>query len=265
MSRMCDMKVSVITVVFNAVGRIDRTIRSVLNQTYPNIEYIVVDGGSTDGTVDLISQYKGQIAYFVSERDRGLYDAMNKGVVAATGDWIGVMNAGDVYASSEILSKVFSDENGYDGIDVIYGNSRAVDGDSVVEYVGGKNIDELVLYPIYRHGASFVRRSTHLKYLFDLSKVEMLGFALDYYCIYSMYRAGCKFRKVDVMIMEFEKEGLSNSACKSLYYNFLITHDLRFGLIEKLAFIRLLLIFTIKNSIIGKMIRWVKRRRLRYA
>ena len=89
------MKVSVVTVCLNAVNEIERTMLSVLDQTYTNIEYIVIDGGSTDGTVDIIRKYQDRIAHFISEPDKGLYDAMNKGIDLATGEWINFMNAGD--------------------------------------------------------------------------------------------------------------------------------------------------------------------------
>ena len=87
--------ITIITVAYNAVKDIENTILSVLNQTYPNIEYIIIDGGSTDGTLDIIKKYEDKISYWVSEPDKGIYDAMNKGIVKANGDYLFFLGADD--------------------------------------------------------------------------------------------------------------------------------------------------------------------------
>lgn len=102
------LKISVVTVCYNAAATIEETIQSVLNQTYPNVEYIIIDGGSTDGTVDIIKRYADRVAYWVSEPDKGIYDAMNKGIAAATGDYINFMNAGDRFYEDKVLAKTAS-------------------------------------------------------------------------------------------------------------------------------------------------------------
>lgn len=102
-------KISIITITFNAEKILERTILSVLNQTYKNIEYIIVDGGSKDGTLDIIKKYQDKIRW-ISEPDKGLYDAMNKGIKMATGEWINCMNADDIFASDDVLEKIFSKE-----------------------------------------------------------------------------------------------------------------------------------------------------------
>ena len=94
---MNNPKITVVTVCYNAVKDIEKTILSVVNQTYDNIEYIVVDGGSKDGTVNIIQKYEDRITKWISEPDKGIYDAMNKGILMATGDWINFMNAGDYF------------------------------------------------------------------------------------------------------------------------------------------------------------------------
>ena len=98
------MKVSIITVSFNSAKTIADTIDSVLSQDFPEIEYIIVDGCSTDGTVDIIRQNENCISQWVSEKDRGMYDAMNKGIAMATGDVIGILNSDDVYMNSHVIS-----------------------------------------------------------------------------------------------------------------------------------------------------------------
>lgn len=100
------MKISVVTVCYNAVAEIEATMLSVLNQTHTDVEYIVIDGGSTDGTVDIIRRYASRLAYWVSEPDGGIYDAMNKGISHATGLYINFMNAGDRFASGDVLEIV---------------------------------------------------------------------------------------------------------------------------------------------------------------
>jgi hypothetical protein len=100
--------VSVITVVYNSLNLIEKTIRSITGQTYPNIEFVVIDGGSSDGTVEIIRLYEKQIDWWISEPDHGIYDAMNKGLAAATGDYVWFMNAGDRIYAADTLDKIFA-------------------------------------------------------------------------------------------------------------------------------------------------------------
>jgi glycosyltransferase involved in cell wall biosynthesis len=100
------LKVSIITVAYNSATTIDDTISSVLSQTYPNIEYIVVDGASKDNTAEIVRAYGNQIAQFICEPDRGMYDAMNKGIALATGDIVGILNSDDFYADASVIANV---------------------------------------------------------------------------------------------------------------------------------------------------------------
>ncbi len=115
---------SVITIVYNNARDIERTMLSVLGQSYPRIEYIVIDGASTDGTLDIINRYKARIAQLVSEPDGGIYDAMNKGLALATGDYVLFMNSGDEIYSEDTVEKVFACEP---GADVYYGETEMFD------------------------------------------------------------------------------------------------------------------------------------------
>ena len=104
---MCmNKKNSIVTVSYNAVATIESTILSVINQTYSNVEYIIIDGGSTDGTVDIIKKYQDKISYWISEPDQGIYDAMNKGLKIASGEWINFMNSGDSFVHTEVLENL---------------------------------------------------------------------------------------------------------------------------------------------------------------
>ena len=103
---MKEPKISIVTVSYNAVDTIEQTILSVIGQEYPNIEYIVIDGGSTDGTVDIIRKYEDQIAYWVSEPDQGIYDAMNKGIRRAPGDYVYFLGADDWLRDDQVMQEV---------------------------------------------------------------------------------------------------------------------------------------------------------------
>ncbi|TCC96316.1 glycosyltransferase [Pedobacter hiemivivus] len=115
---------SVITIVYNNVRDIERTMLSVLNQTYPNIEYIIIDGASTDGTKDIIYNYKSRLAQFISEPDKGIYDAMNKGLSLATGDYVLFMNSADEIYAPETVADVFETAS---SADIYYGETEMFD------------------------------------------------------------------------------------------------------------------------------------------
>ena len=119
-------KISVVTVVYNSEKLIERTLQSVTNQTYTNIEYIVIDGNSTDATPDIIKKFSNKIACLVSEPDHGIYDAMNKGIRLATGDFIIFINSGDRFADNNTLENIFSNPDATDA-DVVYGDTDITD------------------------------------------------------------------------------------------------------------------------------------------
>ena len=102
-------KITIITVCYNAIQNIESTILSVISQTYKNVEYIVIDGNSNDGTIDIIKKYSNSIDKWVSEPDKGIYDAMNKGIKMASGDWLNFMNAGDVFYSNDTIENIVED------------------------------------------------------------------------------------------------------------------------------------------------------------
>lgn len=121
---MFQPKLSVITIVYNNVRDIERTVLSVLNQSYPNIEYLVIDGASTDGTLNVLKKYEERLAKLISEKDKGIYDAMNKGLSLATGDYILFMNSGDEIYDMNTVEKVF---NSSSDADIYYGETEMYD------------------------------------------------------------------------------------------------------------------------------------------
>lgn len=108
--------ISIVTVSYNAVSTIEQTILSVINQTYSNIEYIIIDGGSTDGTVDVIKKYQDRVAFWVSEPDKGIYDAMNKGMGFASGNFLFYLGADDILFDSKVINRVSSKMETYDNV-----------------------------------------------------------------------------------------------------------------------------------------------------
>lgn len=120
---MFNPKLSIITIVYNNVADIERTALSVLNQTYTNIEYIVIDGASTDGTSNIIQKHKDGISQFISEKDKGIYDAMNKGLKIATGDYVLFMNSGDELFAKDTVKQVFASQP---DADIYYGETEII-------------------------------------------------------------------------------------------------------------------------------------------
>jgi glycosyltransferase involved in cell wall biosynthesis len=121
---MFQPKLSVITIVYNNVRDIERTLLSVVNQTYPNIEYIVVDGASTDGTLELLKKYESKLSKLITEKDQGIYDAMNKGLALATGEYVLFMNSGDEIYAPDTVEKIFATEP---DADIYYGETEMFD------------------------------------------------------------------------------------------------------------------------------------------
>ena len=121
------MKVSIITVVYNNKHTITEAINSVLKQSYNNIEYIIIDGSSNDGTIDIIDFYKDKISVFISEPDNGIYDAMNKGISLATGDIIGILNSDDIYYNEDVINNVVNEFKKDSDLDIVYGDLVYVD------------------------------------------------------------------------------------------------------------------------------------------
>ena len=157
-------KISVITPSFNQANYLERTIHSVLDQRYPNLEYIIIDGGSTDGSVDIIKNYEDKLAYWVSETDRGQVDAINKGLRLATGEWVGWQNSDDIYYPEAFDSLARAVEKHPDA-DLIIGNIMLIDDNDRelrnINYVNPKYWSLLAEGTLSPNQAAFWRRSIH--------------------------------------------------------------------------------------------------------
>lgn len=123
---------SIITVTYNAVAVLEKTLLSVINQSYKKVEYIIIDGNSTDGTAAVIKKYEDKIAYWISEPDQGLYDAMNKGLQVATGDYVWFLNAGDLLKNENIVAELADVAVRNDMPDVLYGETDLIDKEGTV-------------------------------------------------------------------------------------------------------------------------------------
>jgi len=164
---------SIITVTLNAAQWLEQTILSVLNQRYANIEYIVIDGGSTDNTVTIIRQYEDRLSYWLSEADKGLYDAMNKGLTRATGDYVWFLNAGDTFYAEDILEQTVRQIHKKTALpDILYGGTAIINAQG--QHTGLRRLQppEELLWTSFRHGMlvchqSFVVRR-QIAPLFDL-------------------------------------------------------------------------------------------------
>lgn len=200
--------ISVVTVSYNAVLTIEQTILSVINQTYPYVEYIIIDGGSTDGTVDVIKKYADRIAYWVSEPDKGIYDAMNKGIKMATGKWINFMNSGDSFYNDDVI-KGIQFEKIPSKVRVIYGDNMRLWKSGQKEYHYAYPIDMISRKIIGCHQSVFVSLLDKEDVYFDM-KYKLCA---DYNQIYNFYRKYGKitfiYKSLPVSVYEFE-EGVSS-------------------------------------------------------
>ncbi|MGV8877523.1 MAG: glycosyltransferase family 2 protein [Sphingobacteriaceae bacterium] len=151
---------SVITVVFNNVRDVGRTLDSVLNQTYSSIEYIVIDGQSTDGTLEILKQYASGINQLLSEKDEGIYDAMNKGLAMATGDYVIFMNSGDEFYETDTVEKVFATA---DNADIYYGETEMINNQ--LKSLGRRRhrVPENFTWKSFKYGMSISHQAIYIK------------------------------------------------------------------------------------------------------
>ena len=209
------MKISIITVCYNSDKTIEKTIKSVISQTYDNVEYIIIDGKSKDTTVDIIKQYETNVSKWVSESDKGLYDAMNKGISLATGDIIGILNSDDIFTDNYVLENVAKFHN-KNNVDASVGNIIQFnnEGKTVRKYSAKKWIPEkLKIGFMPAHPAIFFKKE-----LFDKYGVYQLDFTIgaDYELItrfFLKHKISWKFSNITTTSMLIG--GLSSSGVGS--------------------------------------------------
>ena len=206
-----EIKISIVTIVYNGESYVERTIKSVIYQTYKNIEYILIDGASTDGTMKIVECNREYFHTIISEPDKGIYNAMNKGLRLASGDYVIFMNAGDRLASDDVLEKVVASVGNESQLpDLIYGNYREM-GESALEKVIPCYSHERAWYGMFASHQSIFYRLGILRdnnITFD----ETYKVAADYKLTLQTVITGKKFLKLPFCISAFDVSGVS---CKN--------------------------------------------------
>ncbi len=206
---MGQVKVSIVTIVKNDYKKIEHTMKSVLQQTYGDFEYIIKDGMSIDGTLNIISKntkdFPQRCIKVVSSKDKSIYDAMNQAVSYCNGNWIIFINSGDAFYNSEVLEKVFLKEPEFISSGVLFGDAivRDVSGDMIWK----ANISLIQRKMPFCHQSCFVKRELLLRFPFDIN----IKIAADYNNILDIYAAGIDFYLLGNIISVFELTGISTT------------------------------------------------------
>jgi glycosyltransferase involved in cell wall biosynthesis len=205
--------ITIIIVVYNAERTIANAIDSVLHQTYTNIELVIIDGLSSDKTVSIVKNYTDKVGFFISEKDNGIYDAMNKGIAAAKGEWILFLGADDCLFSTDILENVFSKIN-YTGIDFLYGN---VELSSSKKILGTEKTYEQLLEQNICHQAIFYRRDLFAKKGSFSIRYKILA---DYHYNLEIFKDNTIAKKyIPKTITLFNDRGVSNNSIDKNFFN----------------------------------------------
>ena len=214
---------SVVTVSFNCAGLIAKTIESVLRQDYASLEYIVIDGGSTDGTAEIIREYQDRLAYWCSEPDGGIYQGMNKGIQQAQGDWIIFMNAGDTFADDHVLTQIASYAD-KERCDILYGDIFTTKDEELRLKTASSPCNKQRMY--FCHQAAFVKTSILKATPFN-TKFKM---SADLFFFKHCRLLGYHFLHVPVTVAVYDSRGISNTQrIKGLQENIRIVKELDKG------------------------------------
>jgi glycosyltransferase involved in cell wall biosynthesis len=199
---------SVITIVYNNVHDIERTMLSVLSQTYQQIEYVVVDGASTDSTLDIIKRYENRIARLISEEDNGIYDAMNKGLKLATGDYVIFMNSGDEFYANNTVEKVFASA---DDADIYYGETEMINDQ--LESLGQRRhkAPENFTWRSFNYGMSVSHQAIYIKRSLTEPYDPKYQLSADIDWIIRAAKKAKKIIKVDGYVAKYMVGGMSKA------------------------------------------------------
>lgn len=201
------VKISIITACLNAEEHIEQTIQSIVNQGYENLEYIIVDGGSKDRTLSIIKKYEGQISHWISEPDRGISDAFNKGIQLSTGSFIGIISADD-YLMPGALEKIASEYDAFPETDVFFGDALGLEPENKIAFVQKSNhkFNNIWWNQPLLHVSVFVSRKTYEN--LGTFKLEY-KLAMDYELILRFFIAGVKFRYIPYTMAAIRLSGIS--------------------------------------------------------
>ena len=204
------MRISVITVNFNNKNGLIKTIESVLEQTYKNIEYIIIDGNSTDGSKDVIENIKEHLSYCVSEKDNGIYDAMNKGIKQATGDYCLFLNSGDFFVNKNVLSQIFFNKT-YSN-DLLIGRQKFINEKGKISespYIRVQELDmAYFITSTLPHQATFIKRNTLVEYGMYNTNYRIVADWI--FWIEAIVKHKCSIKLLPEHISYMEKGGISN-------------------------------------------------------
>jgi glycosyltransferase involved in cell wall biosynthesis len=210
------LSVSIITICLNSESTIEITINSVISQTYPHIEYIIIDGGSTDNTLEIIQQYRSKIHLFISEKDRGIYDAMNKGVDRASGDIIYFLNSGDYFYNKNVIETMAEQMEEFEDTGIFIGDTILYDTESE-ERISGFRQDKIeYIARVVNHQAIFARNSVFEKIGgFDI-KYKIYS---DYdWLLRALFKFDIKVKYIPVPVSRYLKGGLSDTKWKEFIF-----------------------------------------------
>ncbi|PRM94466.1 hypothetical protein CJ673_06135 [Aliarcobacter cryaerophilus] len=235
------LKITVVTITYNAEKFLEDTILSVINQDYPNIEYIIIDGASSDGTLDIIKKYEKHITFWISESDGGIYYAMNKGIDFATGELINFMNAGDSFCEKNTISKVIKEMD--INTDIIAGDIYYIDGNKKT-YIKSAKLENKLNYMFCCHQTMFTKANLMKKYKFNTTfkivsdydfalkstmndyKFQFVNFAIANYLGGGFYESNRLLAQIENFFIQSKYIKNVNEIFNLYSYKFIKTHDI---------------------------------------